>query len=330
MADLLHAPYPWWGGKARVADVVWKAFANVATYVEPFFGSGAVLLARPGGPGKFEVVNDVEANVCNFWRAVKEAPATVALYCDDPINETDLHSRHQWLWDRVPHLAVLLESHPQAFDAQVAGYWVWGICCWLGDGWCQEGGQLRKRPAVASAGGVHLTVKRKMPQLSSNTGIRKLRDNGHDARCAEWFGALRDRLRDVHVMCGDWRRCLGSGVIGKGEKRHGRMPVGVFFDPPYPHDHRDPNLYGGQDSPDVWWAARDWAVEHGDDPDLRVALCGYAGDFGEHPGWTEYAWRGARGYAADDNENRDAERIWFSSACIPLVKAQGELFERSA
>jgi DNA adenine methylase len=115
-----------------------------------------------------------------------------------------------------------------------------------------------------------------------------------------------------------------SGYDGEAAGSHHRQDVPNTL----PQVRRDcPNLYGGQDSPDVWWAARDWALEHGDDPDLRVALCGYAGDFGEHPGWTEYAWRGARGYAGADNPNRDAERIWFSKGCITLVKAQGELFE---
>ena len=41
---MLKAPFPWFGGKSRVADIVWDRFGDVANYVEPFFGSGAVLL----------------------------------------------------------------------------------------------------------------------------------------------------------------------------------------------------------------------------------------------------------------------------------------------
>ena len=47
----LKAPFPYFGGKGRVAGEVWKRFGAVKTYVEPFFGSGAVLLGRPGGYG---------------------------------------------------------------------------------------------------------------------------------------------------------------------------------------------------------------------------------------------------------------------------------------
>ena len=38
-------PVVW--GKSRVADLVWKRFGDTPNYVEPFFGSGAVLLKRP-------------------------------------------------------------------------------------------------------------------------------------------------------------------------------------------------------------------------------------------------------------------------------------------
>ena len=47
---MLKAPFPWFGGKSRVADIVWDRFGKVDNYVEPFFGSGAVLLARRQTP----------------------------------------------------------------------------------------------------------------------------------------------------------------------------------------------------------------------------------------------------------------------------------------
>ena len=56
---MLKAPFPWFGGKSRVADIVWDRFGDVANYVEPFFGSGAVLLARPHPP-RIETVNDLD------------------------------------------------------------------------------------------------------------------------------------------------------------------------------------------------------------------------------------------------------------------------------
>ena len=50
---------PWFGGKRRAAPLVWERFGAVANVVEPFFGSGAVLLGRPDWqPGMTETVND--------------------------------------------------------------------------------------------------------------------------------------------------------------------------------------------------------------------------------------------------------------------------------
>ncbi len=46
-------PFPWFGGKSAVADRVWTALGpDVMNYVEPFCGSCAVLLLRPGGRAK--------------------------------------------------------------------------------------------------------------------------------------------------------------------------------------------------------------------------------------------------------------------------------------
>jgi hypothetical protein len=35
----LKAPFPWFGGKSRVAPLVWERFGDIAVYAEPFAGS---------------------------------------------------------------------------------------------------------------------------------------------------------------------------------------------------------------------------------------------------------------------------------------------------
>jgi len=54
---MLDTPFPYFGGKSKIADIVWKRLGDVPNYVEPFFGNGAVLLRRPHKPG-IETVND--------------------------------------------------------------------------------------------------------------------------------------------------------------------------------------------------------------------------------------------------------------------------------
>jgi hypothetical protein len=177
-----------------------------------------------------------------------------------------------------------------------------------------------RRPDMTSAGqGVHL------PSLGNDRGI-----NGVAAApCTDWFQMLCHRLRRVRVACGDWKRVLGPSVLGKGKNVGGRRPCAVFFDPPYGHEYRDPYLYA-EDDPAISAQVREWCLEHGDDPELRIALCGYDGEH-EMPGtWTEVAWKAARGYAGEDNDNRERERIWLSPHCKKLVDRQLHLFAETS
>lgn len=48
-----------------------------------------------------------------------------------------------------------------------------------------------------------------------------------------------------------------------------------------------------------------------------------AGYFEEHAAhmpasWTVHRWKGARGYAGEDNDNREQESLWFSKYCLPI------------
>lgn len=43
MAQVLAAPFPYFGGKRRAASLVWNALGDPSGYVEPFAGSAAVL-----------------------------------------------------------------------------------------------------------------------------------------------------------------------------------------------------------------------------------------------------------------------------------------------
>lgn len=160
----LKAPFPWFGGKSRVAHLVWERFGAVGNYVEPFAGSLAVLLGRPT-PAQVETVNDLDCYLANFWRATQQDPEAVARWADGPVNEADLHARHRWL-HRQADFRERMRNDPEHFDARIAGWWVWGLSCWIGDNWCRPkeqnslpaiGGQPSEQIAsLASAGrGVH-------------------------------------------------------------------------------------------------------------------------------------------------------------------------------
>jgi site-specific DNA-adenine methylase len=323
----LRAPFPWFGGKSRAAHLVWEALGNVANYVEPFFGSGAVLLARPHPP-RTETVNDASRFLANFWRALATDPDAVAHHCDWPVNETDLHARHRWLVARLPELAALLDADPEAHDAKVAGWWVWGACAWIGTGWCDESvAEVRfQLPHLGNAGqGLH----RKLPHLGNagRGGHRAPADlpiqlphvgdggrgvhRGHHEDLRAYLGALSARLRRVRVACGDWSRVCGDSVTW----RHG--VTGVFLDPPYAEGEQQ--YAAGGTGTTLSADVRAWALDAGKRRDMRVVLAGLEGEH-DMPGWRCVPWKARGGYGSqrDDgtvNANRHRERLWLSPHC---------------
>jgi hypothetical protein len=165
----LRAPFPWFGGKRRVAPIIWSALGNVKNYVEPFFGSGAVLLRRPGGRGPIETVNDADHYVSNVHRAIALSPDEVARWADWPVVEDDLHARHKWLLSREEWRQKMRDGDdPEYHDARVAGWWVWGACLWIGSGWCARKEAPEQVPHMTSAGmGVHARAGEQIVQLGN-------------------------------------------------------------------------------------------------------------------------------------------------------------------
>lgn len=310
----LQAPFPWFGGKSRVSDVVWQRFGDVRNYVEPFFGSGAVLLGRPEFVGT-ETINDKDGYVANFWRAIQHDPEAVADAADWPVNENDLQARHSWLVNNCGDLAARLEGDPDFYDAKVAGWWVWGICSWIGSGWCSGKGPWYPVDGklVKTVGNGGQGVNRQLPHLGdAGKGVnRKLPSRAH-----EWFCALSERLRAVRVTCGDWKRVTGGSVTFK----HGL--TGVFLDPPYTPEA---GWFGGAYSHEgaVAHDVAQWCRENGGNPKLRIALCGYEGEH-DLPGWDCFAWKARGGYGSG-NGNPERERVWFSPHCVGVERAADQL-----
>ncbi len=63
----LTPPLKWHGGKHYLARRIIKLMPPHLHYGEPFFGGGAVLLAKDPN-GISEVVNDIYGELINFWR----------------------------------------------------------------------------------------------------------------------------------------------------------------------------------------------------------------------------------------------------------------------
>jgi hypothetical protein len=76
-------------------------------------------------------------------------------------------------------------------------------------------------------------------------------------------------------------------------------------------------LYGACDSLLVARKVANWAVAHGTNPNLRIAVCGYDGEHDFPADWSVFEWKATRGYTKD-GRNSHKERIWFSPACVRI------------
>ncbi len=286
----LRSPFPYYGGKARPANEIWRRLGDVKNYVEPLFGGGAVLLNRPRwSQAKMEIVNDVDALLANFWRALKLHPRKLAKAADYPISELDFHARQSWMIERQETIAERLREHEAWCDPKVAAWWVWGVSQQIGGGFPRK--NSRGRPSVEGRG-VH----------------RFVFDQPRGDRLREEFGRLAKRLEHVRILQGDWSRAVTESMT----YRYGI--TGIFLDPPYVEESgRSARLYA-KDDLRVGHRVGKWAVANGDNPLLRIALCGYEGDYEMPSNWSVYGWKGG------GSKNGRKERIWFSPHCLPASR----------
>lgn len=72
MNTLLNYPGAKWGMAAQIVALM----PPHRSYVEPFFGSGAVFFNKP--PSAIETVNDIDGDIVNFFRVLREQPDKLA------------------------------------------------------------------------------------------------------------------------------------------------------------------------------------------------------------------------------------------------------------
>lgn len=293
MNKILRAPFPYFGNKAKIAPKIWRYLnsdGRVKIYAEPFCGALAMLLSNPS-PIAYEVVNDLDGYLINFWRAVKHDPQGVIDWADDIVGEVGLIAKYRWLKANPPNLELMRNDFAY-FDAKIAGIWLWAISCWIGGGFLSVDVPSQKLPAITK--GIHAAGRRsEYPKIIKD---------------------LSQRLRYVNLVCGDWERCLG-GYLTESQF-YGR--IAVFLDPPYVTT-TDQDLYTTGNTP-IGYAVAEWAKEHGGE--YRIAMCGYEGEYDFPADWRILKWTGGRGYSTGENTNRFKECVWLSPACPVL---QGRL-----
>ena len=299
---LLAPPFPYPGSKRRIVNECWRRLGDPARYIEVFSGSSIMILNRPFVVGRrVEVMNDIDAFVVNFFRSVARFPGLVARWASWPVTEVDIIARSLRIFGNY-NFIERMKNDPDLCNPKIAGQWAWLMSSVIG-------GRVVRRERINAS----------IPYVSSHGQGINIMQNKYDST-VEWMRMLYDRLIGVKIVCGDWRRVLTPAVIGGG-------PTGIFLDPPYPTAERRPGIYNCDD--DIWPDVCAWCEEHGNDMNLRIALCGYDGTWDPPDGWTTYKWvsgSASRTKAKKQGRNkinRFRERVWFSPGCCSV--AQGIL-----
>jgi DNA adenine methylase len=318
----MKAPFPYFGGKSQAAQVVLESLGEVTNYVEPFAGSLGVLLGRDK-PFQVETVNDADGYIVNFWRACASAPELVANFANWPVTEIDLSARHAWLVARGERLRWSLED-PDFFDPKMAGYWLWGICAWIGDGWCRGAGPHRHDGASFS-GNAGQGINRQIPHVGNagrgiNRQIPHVGNAGRGINRHQYILSLllelQSRLRGTRIICGGWERVVTKSVT------FGHGLTGVYLDPPYGEGKMEYSAGGNHSSiaKDVW----NWAIEAGENPKMRIIVSAYEDGRAVPSGWSKKTFAARSGYSKNKSTAK-REVLYCSPNCVISDPAQGDL-----
>ena len=141
---------------------------------------------------------------------------------------------------------------------------------------------------------------------------------------------LSARLRHVRILNGDWKRACTSGALKTLSVRQGGA-AGAFFDPPYADTAGRAEVYSCEDF-SVAHDVRQWCLENGNDPQLRIVLAGYEGEHGgelEAAGWRAVEWfrggflKGGMGNTGGGHQQH-RERLYLSPHCLRPAEPEAE------
>jgi hypothetical protein len=264
--------------------------------------------------------------ISNFFRTARHAPDELSERIDsDARSEHDLIARANWVKINRERIDKLVKESPTAYDLDAAHYWLYQMC-----------GQLDTQAVESLREKMILSFSLDLLELDDTRGYFRTmshRLRGVDILCEDWeatvniatgqhlniptgrcLDLMRERLRKVRLPRRDWEATVGSA------RREGNITYGVLLDPPYPYEAgRKGKMYVRDDAGAVSDAAFQWACWHGDDPQFRIAFCGFAGSYKWPDGWTEVPWSSPK--CSPGNEGR--ERIWFSPHCLNVEPNQG-------
>lgn len=106
------------GSKWNIAEWIVTHMPAHRLYVEPFFGSGAVLFRKH--PAKIEILNDLDSRVVNLFRVIREKPDELAAAIEmTPWSRDEYYAAYEVSPDPVEDARRFLVRCWQAFGTKI-------------------------------------------------------------------------------------------------------------------------------------------------------------------------------------------------------------------
>ena len=304
--------FPYFGGKSKIAPVVWDLLGGINNYVEPFVGSGACFFLMPYTLNPTTTINDASGLMANLWRSIQRDHEAVALEASKLLGETDLHACELEALAISDDLTKRLEADIDYFNPVIAGRYLWGLCNKIGgfavDGgpWVNHNGVLTDSRRIECGG---RGISRELPHLGNcGRGIsRELTGDTREDYILHLMQYFVSRLERTRIACGDWGRVCKSRSV---TTNHGL--TGIFLDPPY---EVSGDLYKDNG---CFREVVEWAASESNNPKLRIVLAGYDCPEVDNilTGWEKVRWNQCFGYGGAKNGSR--ETIWASPGCLKI------------
>lgn len=197
MTSTARSPFPWFGGKQRLADDILATFPEHDAYVEVFGGGASVLLSK--APATLDVYNDRDDGLVNFFTALRDAPEQLV-----PLLELTPYARAEWQRCRDTWRDV-------ADPIERARRWYVVVSQSFGGMVARDHGNTRQRELGRGWGGERL-------------GRMHLSRAASTANRVDHIWRFVQRFRLVQIENLDWRACI---------ERYDSPSTLFYIDPPY-------------------------------------------------------------------------------------------------
>lgn len=160
---ILHYP----GSKWSMAEWIINHMPEHETYLEPFFGSGAVFFNKQ--PSTVETINDLDEQVVNLFKVIRDHPDQLARLIEfTPLSRQEYYESYEGSDDPIEDARRFLTRCWQAIGAKTSDRTGWrSIISSNGPKTAQEWGKLPKK--------IHMVAKRlKEAQIEHQPAVQLL------------------------------------------------------------------------------------------------------------------------------------------------------------